>query len=165
MLRKLAFAFTLIVAVVALPELVLWWRFGDWPELGELREVQRERVRRNPATQSVALPLGPGSTAVELMCSAGSHAYCWLRAAGPHDEALLYIQLAHGLVGSPRVWVEPASNQPARILTYQPIMLDPHEEIHQGFYLWTYDGRTYQPTKVYVNPIALWLRHPIPLSD
>jgi hypothetical protein len=159
MARILGFFLGVVALLVGIPEANLGCRFGGWPELKELREAQRRyHAGCNPCDLSGTLP---GIGELTISCSAGSHAYCWLESG----DKRLYIQLAHGLAGEPRAWVEPPNGSPSRILTYQPIMLDPHAEIHQGFHLWTYDGHSYQPQLVPVNPLALWLRHPFPFSD
>ena len=138
------------------------WRY-NWPEVGQLNLMACSgRGERSKEFRLSDLLQG------EVGFSQGNHSYFTLTLTRQGQTVLRWWGTP-SLASRPAAWIESGTTFP-RVLTYQPLILSdgidtPLGAYHSGFYLWTYDGRTYRERRIEMASSNLWLRSPFPFQD
>lgn len=140
----------LLLLLLALPTaLALAVPGPGWRPLRELHELQArkswqwsEREIRCPLVEPDQLDL------IVLGCGGGNHRYCDLIVyrRGDRRQRVLCLSGNCDECPKPRFWVSTGPSLPRKILTYHALNIV-HPDPEPGFWVWTWDGAQYRPTR------------------
>ncbi len=128
--------------------------YWDWEELSDVRSYHGG----NWTYVSRQLE---GDESLQVGSGGGSNDYCQLIVEQGRTTVLRFGANTDVVFGKPRMWMEPGPNR--RFLTYHCYLRNGQigEDLPEGYWLWTWDGTRYQPTRADVSLLKRWVQCPI----